>query len=270
MRRASGYAPQISADATRVYYLLRSPVSASVTLSVFDLRSNKTSELLADFSVLTYDISPDETSIAFITTGRNGVPAAWMAALDRRSPPRLVAEAASKVAFAGEHLVISSLEGHMNFVTRIGQDGTNRTRLLETPITDMGQVSPDGRWIVVGTSVAREGANVQNVAVPVAGGTPRKLCGATCFPTWSADGRWMYVTLLRGSGLDESIAVPLAPGVVFPDVPLAGADSPAAWLALPGARRIDHIRIAPMRDPSSYVFTKQDELRNLFRVPIPR
>ena len=63
--------------------------------------------------------------------------------------------------------------------------------------------------------------------------------------------------------------IPLRPGQSLPDFPESGEALPV-WRKLPGARMLDHDVEVPGLDPSTYVVTKYDERRNLFRVPLPR
>jgi hypothetical protein len=66
----------------------------------------------------------------------------------------------------------------------------------------------------------------------------------------------------------RTLVVPVPPGRMFPLLPPDGSEPIAAWEELPGARWLDGAAFAPGADPSTYVFTKREELRNLFRIPI--
>jgi hypothetical protein len=83
--------------------------------------------------------------------------------------------------------------------------------------------------------------------------------------SWSADGRWIYVTTTAG----RSTGIELRPGQSFPAFPADGADAVSTWLKLPGARPVEQLAITAVSDPSGYVFQKVAELRNLFRIPVP-
>jgi hypothetical protein len=50
-------------------------------------------------------------------------------------------------------------------------------------------------------------------------------------------------------------------------LPAEGVD-PGAAVGPPGARIIENGSISPGADPSTYVFTKTDQQRNLFRIPL--
>src|SRR5204863_70991 len=63
------------------------------------------------------------------------------------------------------------------------------------------------------------------IAVPIHGGTPRKICGiGDCRATWSTDGRFFYVSnyvtnTRSASSLDneKTLAIPVPPGQSLPD-----------------------------------------------------
>jgi len=54
----------------------------------------------------------------------------------------------------------------------------------------------------------------------------------------------------------------------LPDLPASGIDFATAGVQLPGARVIEHVFMSTGPDPSTYVFTKTDLQRNLFRIPL--
>jgi len=74
--------------------------------------------------------------------------------------------------------------------------------------------------------------------------------------------------MLKGFEAVETVAVPLRPGEVFPDVDGPAVSPPDTWLQRPGAIKVEHAGIQPGPDPGVYVFTRTTVLQNLFRVPI--
>jgi hypothetical protein len=58
------------------------------------------------------------------------------------------------------------------------------------------------------------------------------------------------------------------PGKSLPDVPASGLGSAAGWVDLPGAKVIQRFGLSPGPNLSTYVFTKIDLQRNLFRIPL--
>jgi hypothetical protein len=221
-------------------------------------------------SVNDYDISADEKEVAFTTTERGGEPQIWLASLDRRTPPRQIARAGDQVSFGADgDLVFRSLEGTTNVLVRIKKDGSGRERITTAPVVDKFGVSPDGQWVIVASPGESETARI---AVPIRGGTPsRKICGSGCSAKWSSDGRFLYVTSAASAAATSSertLAIPVPAGQSLPDLPTSGIDPAAGVAELPGTRVIEQGSVSPGSDPSTYVFTKTDLQRNLFRIPL--
>ena len=94
---------------------------------------------------------------------------------------------------------------------------------------------------------------------------PTRICASVCPSTWSSDGRWLYVGAPVATG--QTYAIPVPSGRSLSDLPPGGI-GPGAAVEVPGARIIEHGSISPGADPSTYVFTKTDLQRNLFRIPL--
>jgi len=143
---------------------------------------------------------------------------------------------------------------------RIKKDGTGRSRVTAAPVLDKFGLSPDGKWVIA--SLAEGGT----FAIPVHGGTPVKICTLRSCPSiWSPDGRWLYVA---PGVTGKTYAIPVPSGRSLPALPAEGVDRDAA--GRPEARIISNGSISPGADPSTYVFTKTDLQRNLFRIPLHR
>jgi hypothetical protein len=109
------------------------------------------------------------------------------------------------------------------------------------------------------------------LAVPIHGGTPRKICAPPCAAVWSSDGRFFYVLIDRNTSVaspGKTLAIPVPAGRTLPDLPASGIDLSAGGTYPPGTRVIEHGSLSPGPDPSTYVFTKTDLQRNLFRIPL--
>jgi len=287
---SEGYAlrPRLSTDSTRLFYLFARDLSldaarsdygswgpSSAELRSLDLGSGKSDTLLPGTSVIDFDISQDETLVAFSTPDGPDEYSIWLASLDRRTPPRQIARNADSVSFgANGELIFRSLAEN-NALVRIKQDGTGRERITATAVLDKFGVSPDGRWVIVYSPGVGE-AQGATLAVPTHGGAPRRICRqGACLATWSSDGRFFYV-LISASNLrdaatltrDKTVAIPVPSGQALPNLPADGIDLAAPLDAIPGARVIDRELISPGPDPSTYVFTKTDLQRNLFRIPL--
>ena len=283
---SEGYAaaPRLSRDGTHVFFLLVRDwvlsrfgwVSSSSELRSVDLASGKTTSPLPGVSVTDYDISSDDKEVAFTTTDSSGEPQIGLASLDRRTPPRQIARAGDQVSFAGDgHLIFRSLEEKTNLLVRIQKDGGGREQITAAPVLDKGGVSPDGEWVLVGSPGAGVDAIPATLAVPVRGnGPPRKICAPTCQAGWSSDGKFLYVSLDPSAAATSPgtpgkvLAIPVPTGKALPELPVSGINVAAAAAELPGTRVIEHGSLLTGPDSSTFVFTKTDLQRNLFRIPL--
>ena len=65
-----------------------------------------------------------------------------------------------------------------------------------------------------------------------------------------------------------TLAIPLPPGKVLPDLPVSGISSRADRLDTRGIQVLRHGNLRPGSDTSTFVFTKHDFQGNLFRIPL--
>ena len=85
--------------------------------------------------ILSYDISPDEREVVF-AVDQGGETQIWIAPLDHRLPPRLLARGADQPAFGGNRQVFFRLLGDkMNYLYRMQDDGSSKQRALDFPTT---------------------------------------------------------------------------------------------------------------------------------------
>jgi hypothetical protein len=180
---------------------------------------------------------------------------------------------ADSVHFAGANtLLFRALEKQRNFLEQIQMDGTGRRRTLDRPIVDLQAVSPDGGHVVLALPAADRPV-IETVVASVLGGPPRVICSEFCPTRWSPDGRYLYVetrqpsTTHPGPGA-HTLIIPLASGRAVPDPAADPGEALETWETLPGVTRIERGYIDPGPDPSTYIFRKQEQISNLFRVPI--
>ena len=271
-------APRLSRDGTRVFYLFvrdwwlagRGWLTASADLRSVDLATGKSDTLMSGQPVTEYAISRDEKEVAFTTTNADGLSQIWLAPLDRRTPPQLIVESGDQVSFGapGELIFRSLAKG--NTLARIKTDGTGFERVPTVSVLDKRDVSPDGEWVIIQAPPTGDRPVVEVLAVPMRGGVPRRVCD-TCISGWSQDGKFFYVSgdvNTSTSSARRTLAIPVPAGKVLPDFPVGGITDLKQAAALPGARMIEEGLISPGSDPSTYVFTKTDSQRNLFRIPL--
>ena len=280
---SEGYAvaPHLSRDGTHVFYLLARDlelsaeaafgwVASSGELHSVDLGSGKTDSVLPGTLVRDYDISRDEKEVAYTTRESGGESQIWLTSLDRRKPPRQITRAGDQVSFGADgDLIFRSLEEKTNWLARIKKDGRERERITTAPVLEKLGVSPDSKWVIILSTGAGEDALPGVLAVPIHGGTPKKICVPDCSAEWSFDGRFFYVAAKESANSPgKTLAIPVPASKSLPDLPASGIDLSARGIALPATRWIEHGSISPGPDPSIYVFTKTDLQRNLFRIPL--
>jgi Tol biopolymer transport system component len=272
------YAPRLSRDSRRVYFLQReSPDASTSELRRIDLASGKVERLLAglpfalDDDVIgrDYDISRDERDVVFAARDRNGRPTIWLARLDGGVAPRAIVAGGHYVSFGErDEIFFVTLDKETSYLTRTDRDGVRRERIGSiSPVFSRGGMSPDGEWIVV---FGRSPDNVDGpatYAVPIRGGAPQRICTGMCWGGWSGDGRTFYVNVYDESTPEQTIAIPLPGGTTVPDVPPLGLNQSTNQLTIPGVRIINRWAV-PLGDPSTYVYAKSELLRNLYRVPL--
>src|SRR5262249_1383226 len=186
------------------------PATNFAELRVIDLAAGGNGRPMLGVSVRDFDISRDEREIAYTSVASDGEPEIWLAPLDHHEPPHLVTRGGDGVSFgAGDELIFRSIEKTKNFLMRVRKDGTGRARVYDVPIGSRATVSADGSWAFVGF-----------VAIPLAGGEPRQICGSSfCTAAWSPDGRFLYVDTLPESEPGRTLAFPLAKGQSLPEFP---------------------------------------------------
>jgi Tol biopolymer transport system component len=263
--------PRLSPDGRYVFHLKGETLFTS-ELRRIELASGKSDQVLPGWSMGNFDVSPDGTEVVFGHQGRAGLEI-WVAALDRRFPPRQVARGGDNPSFGPDGaLIFRQNDGNANYLYRINRDGSGGERILSRPILNKGSVSPDGEWVIVNRTTTTDGATqapgtdrVETVAIPVRGGDPRKVCAFNCMPnwSWSLDRKFVYT----GTSQGRSVVMPLKTEQVLPDLPASGVRSPADLIAVPGARLIEPAAIATAGPTAStYFFVKTELRRNLFRI----
>jgi Tol biopolymer transport system component len=258
--------PRLSPDGKRLYYLLRKSNSSEVReLWRRDLLSGKADPVLTGQHIVDYDVSRDEARVAF--TVRTGDEAQiFLAASDRSSPPRLVVRGGDEVSLAAGQVFFRQLGGKSDYLARVREDGSGLNRILDTKVAEILGVSPDGEWATATGSFPEYGT----WAVSVRDRVQRRICSGPCAVQWSADGKYMYVSLATRSepgSTAHTYIVPIPHGAGLFDWPKSGMDS-AGDEQLAGIQWIPWGNIAPGPDPQTYAFTNAGFHWNLFRIPL--
>lgn len=255
-------APWLSPDGKRLYFLVASASNAPARLWRLDLQQGQKEQMLPDIDVLGYDISADEREVVF-SVDHGGEMQIWVAPLDHHLPPRLLARGADQPLFGGSGQVFFRLLGDKtNYLYRMRDDGSARQRALEFPIAEIQSVSPTGKWAAV---LAVIDGKVSTAILGLGGETFRWVRVGYWRSRWSPDGAYLYLEVPGASPSDAggTLAIALSHSAP-PDIPSLAA-APAGDILPHGAGGF-----APGPNPDTYVFTRTDWLRNIFRIPLHR
>jgi Tol biopolymer transport system component len=261
------FAPTLSRDGNRVFYLLRQNSSSrTVELRSIDLDSGKADTLLPGLSVAGYEISRDEKDVVF-TTIDAGESQIWVASLDRRTSPLQIMRGGDQASFGPDgELIFRRLGENANQLFRIKRDGSGLEQITSMPITSKNRVSPDGEWVMVTPSRTNEDIPPESIAVPIRGGPSRKICSGPCEGFWTSDGKFFYV--VSGGPVQRTVAIPLSSDSMLPDLPASGMGVASSWVNLRNGKVIERALFPGTGDFSAHVFVKRELQRNLFRIPL--
>jgi hypothetical protein len=192
--------------------------------------------------------------------------------LDRGAPPHRIAANGESLPHFGPHndIVFRLTDGHAFYVGVMADDGTGRRKALSGRIVNFNNFSPDRRFVAV--SVALPNVTVPvTVILPLDGSPAIQICDSLCEPTWSPDGRYLYLEIADKSGQNlnaATAAIPIPPGETWPRVPPEAIHNTTTWAKVPGVKIIEHTDIAPGPNPSTYAYIKPTVHANLFRIPL--
>jgi hypothetical protein len=277
-----GYASRLSfsRDGRFLFYLLRrASTGAAGELWQTELSSEKAELLLKASSISSYSVSLDGTQILFSARPEHGPVEIWLASRNGTfSPRRLTASGEDQPMFgpAGE-VVFRQSENGNNYLFTMKADGSNRRRVIRTPIVEIRAMSPDRR-LVVAMAPVNGNPRTAVLAVPLDGGPVRRICPASCTVRWSPGGARMFVTLLPQASPRMTIAIPVPSGGSMADLPASGLRSEQDASTIPGSELVDLTpfntsrppnEVAPGLTAGTFAFVRTVSHRNLFRVQLP-
>ncbi len=280
-RRVSseGYAanPMISRDGTRTFYLLRKGQNntrigfMTGELWTADLATGRNERLLPGIIVTGFDISADGQRVVYSVEPDGRKSEIWLAPTNGRSAPLRLSAAGDQFPRFGAagYINYMAVEGSMNFLCRMKDDGTARSRVFSTPILALLQISPDSKTALVWQTRPDDPSTAGFRLVPVeAGGESHTVC-SWCTAAWSPDNKLLFVSpRAMSENASLSVGIPIDKGMPS-SYPPAGTDAPDILRRMPRAMVLEHSAIAPGPDPHHYAFIKLTGHRNLFRVPLP-
>ena len=191
---SEGYAssPTFSSDGKSLYYLLAKGQTSGYELQVKELTGASTESVLPGYFMEGYSVSKDGKQVAFVVNDQSGHSSIWVAPTNRRSSPvRISPETAiedSPFFLPDGDLVFRAIEGGSDFLYQMKTDGSARRKISSQRIFEALALSPDGRWIVAGSTGSDRDQTPQTTAFAVDGSTSVPLCLSYCWITWDASG----------------------------------------------------------------------------------
>ena len=270
---ANGAQPRFNQADTDLYYLMRhEPNYALAELWHTTVQSGKSEAVLPGISMLSFDVSSDGKQVVYAANS-SGKPQIWLATLDRSSAPRAVGiEGGNWPHFgANGQILFQQTEGNANYLERMNPDGSARSKIVAYPISEIQAVSPGHRWVMAIVPNSPSAAGPAPVAIPVDGGSAKRVCESFCIPTWSTDGTFLYLAIQSAtrSSAGETLAIPVGPGENLPNLPSTGIPVLAEASIVKGSQLVPRADVIPGRDPSHYAYAKNTVHRNLYRISIP-
>jgi DNA-binding winged helix-turn-helix (wHTH) protein/Tol biopolymer transport system component len=271
---ASASPPSFGADDKTLYYLLRHQGDAYPELWRLTLDTGKGEAVFQGTSMVAYDVSPDGKQVVYTSVGGDGKSQLWLAPMDRSSPARQIGHSGETAPHFGPRgqILFRSAEGNVNYLEQMNQDGSGRSKVLPYPILEVQSISPGRRWLMAIAPYPegnREAPMV--VAIPLDGGSPRRICAGYCVPVWSSSGRFLFVPVEAPSQTSpgRSLAIPVGPGETLPELPPGGIKPLAEPNVVPGTQSLDRAELVPGEDLSHYAYVNTTVHRNLYRISLP-
>ena len=264
--------PSFSADGRSLYFLMANGQTRGDELWVKDLGSGKVERVLPGNSMQDYSVSRDGTEVAFTETDQSSRSNLWVAPAGRRSSPVRITSAVTEDSpffLPDGALVFRAVEGGSNFLYRMKIDGSVRQKITPERILDINGVSPDGRWVVVGTPGSEEEHTKSGiVAFAVDGTSEVKVSDAYCLLNWDTSGKFVYLNFPDQRGSTNSYVLPVMRDSGLPKLPPTAAEriedfgNPKTITTIPWP-------VESAVSPSVYAYTRESTRRNLYRIPLP-
>jgi eukaryotic-like serine/threonine-protein kinase len=178
-----------SPDRKRLFYLVHKEGSRAYKageLWAVDLDSGANEAVLPGVLMSEFQLSPNGDQVAFVAQDAKEMSHVWIAALDRRAPPKQITSSASNgMTFGpGGDIYFIAQEASMEFLYRRGSGETTPRRISPQPVENFVGLSPHGDWLLSG--------NDPVIARPPQGGPAIRVCNF-CGIGWGPDGKLLYM-----------------------------------------------------------------------------
>ena len=265
--------PSFGADDSVLYYLLRHGSDGSgPELWRMTVESGKSEAVFPGIPMAAFDVSPDGREVVYSAAAGSETGQLWLASLDRSHPPRRIGDSSQTRPHFGPRgqILFQAREGNFNYLEQMNPDGSGRSKVVPYPIITLQGVSPGRRWVMAVVPIL-EGVGGGPTAIPVDGGTPRAICANYCIPAWSSTGRFLFIPVEEPSltGPGRSLAIPVGPGEVLPELPPGGVSPATPSSVVRGAEWIARGELVPGKDPAHFAYVNTTVHRNLYRISLP-
>jgi len=260
-----------SPDGKRIFYLVRTPGSRafrSGELWMTDLTTGRAGAVLPGVSMSEFDVAPDGERITFAALDPEGNSHAWVAPLDRHTPPRLLISSIARQTTFGPKGDIYFLahEGGHEFLYSMAPGEDAPRPMNPEPSEAFSRISPYGDWWLAGPD------RKWVIARLTRGGPPIRVC-SSCGAGWGSGGKFLYIRFrnIGEMGGGNTIVIGLPAGRELPELPPSGLKSAQDARGLNVVAEIDMTGktvMAPGPDPSVYAYSRTTVQRNLFRIPL--
>ncbi len=263
---SSAEQPSYSADGSTLYFVMMNGQTQKQELWERDMASGDQQKMLPGYSMQAYSISHDGKFVAFTVTDSVGHASIWVAPTDRSSSPVKLSSAGSNEDsphfLPNNDLIFRLVEKDRSYAYRMKVNGSSREKISDTAILDLGNVSPDGRWVVAVSSPTNRSDAFGTRAIPVTGGPPIPVCRVYCDLVWDASGKNMFLVFDTAS-----YALPLVRDTGLPKLPDTGVDPADLKKAKTPGEAPVAVRAAI--NATTYVYVRRNTRRNLYRIPLP-
>jgi DNA-binding winged helix-turn-helix (wHTH) protein/Tol biopolymer transport system component len=266
--------PFLSQDDSTIYYLLwRGQKGEGAELWRTIVESGESEAVFPGALMLDFDVSPDGRQVAYTAAARGGTTQMWLAPVDRRSPAREVGNPGGRSPHFGGHgqILFQETEGNSNYLEQMNLDGTDRAKVVSYPITEIQGISPGRRWVMATVPDPPQENGPANMAIPVDGGPPRRICSTYCVPMWSTSGKFVFVQVKWSSRSSpgQSLAIPVGPGEDLSALPSEGVLPLAEPSSVKGSQSVPRDNLLPGKDPEHFAYVNTTVHRNLYRISLP-
>jgi eukaryotic-like serine/threonine-protein kinase len=268
-------ASTFSSDGHNLYYLMQIGQTPEWELWVTELASGKRDRILPGYGIqpgfgsVPYSVSKDGKQVAFARKNAAGISHLWLGATDHSSAPREIPSSENEDSpffLPNGDLIFRAGAGNLNFVYRMKQDGTTRSKVVAHPIFDLRSVSPDGRWVVAHANSPDAAHPYSVVAFSLKGGKPVQLCDSLCTGKWTTSGLFFYLQSPPSGDLNTYM-LPLRPGRSLPSSAPGGLGRAEFLKSYQGNLAIPQT-VDSAISPSFYSYTKGSTRRNIYRIPL--